>query len=261
MSAYDHAAVTRAERRRGAGPCDAERAYWPKYTLGEVAKHVSLKDGWIVIYERVFDITTFAITHPGFHNAGQVSTALAITRNLGKDCTEEFVSIHSGTAWAQLHDFQIGVLLRDGDLAPLGPVAPEDVDVVPPKPPGQSGTTLSDEAVENPHPVPRRNHRPTPRWLTKDRHFWSRYGGGVDANVLRYLDAQGYAQSAGGVEDVDDDGVLRAGQIVSSTPDKKEDDGKKMRRSPSGKLLAALALGATMKAVRSFGDLATTFKP
>jgi hypothetical protein len=79
--------------------------------------------------------------------------------------------------------------------------------------------------------------------------------------VLRYLDAQGYAQSAGGVEDVDDDGGLRAGQIVSSTPDKKEDDGKKMRRSPSGKLLAALALGATMKAVRSFGDLATTFKP
>jgi len=77
--------------------------------------------------------------------------------------------------------------------------------------------------------------------------------------VLRYLDAQGYAQSAGGVEDVDD--VERAGKMVSSTPDKKEDDGKKMRRSPSGKLLAALALGATMKAVRSFGDLATTFKP
>ena len=101
MSDYDHAAVTRAERRRRAGPCDAERAFWPKFTLGEVAKHVSLKDGWIVIYERVFDITTFAITHPGFHNAGQVSTALAITRNLGKDCTEEFVSIHSATAWAQ----------------------------------------------------------------------------------------------------------------------------------------------------------------
>ena len=96
-----------------------------------------------------------------------------------------------------------------------------------------------------------------PRWLSKDRNFWSRYGGGVDANVLRYLDAQGYAQSAGGVEDVDD--VERAGKIVSSTPDKKEDDGKKMRRSPSGKLLAALALGATMKAVRSFGDLKHSF--
>ena len=132
MSDYDHAAVTRAERRRRAGPCDAERAFWPKFTLGEVAKHVSLKDGWIVIYERVFDITAFAITHPGFHNAGQVSTALAITRNLGKDCTEEFVSIHSATAWAQLHDFQIGVVLRDADLAPRGPVSLEDVDVVPP---------------------------------------------------------------------------------------------------------------------------------
>ena len=127
MSDYDHAAVTRAERRRRAGPSDAERACWPKFTLGEVAKHVSLKDGWIVIYERVFDITAFAITHPGFHNAGQVSTALAITRNLGKDCTEEFVSIHSATAWAQLHDFQIGVVLRDADLAPRGPVSLEDV--------------------------------------------------------------------------------------------------------------------------------------
>lgn len=259
MSAYDHAAVTRAERRRGAGPCDAERAYWPKYTLGEVAKHVSLKDGWIVIYERVFDITTFAITHPGFHNAGQVSTALAITRNLGKDCTEEFVSIHSGTAWAQLHDFQIGVVLRDADLAPRGPVSLEDVDVVPPLAPGSERGDRTDPVTNERLGVPRRNHRPTPRWLVNDRHFWSRYGGGVDANVLRYLAAQGYAQSAGGVEDVDD--VERAGKIVSSTPDKKEDDGKKMRRSPSGKLLAALALGATMKAVRSFGDLATTFKP
>ena len=168
MSDYDHAAVTRAERRRRAGPCDAERAFWPKFTLGEVAKHVSLKDGWIVIYERVFDITAFAITHPGFHNAGQVSTALAITRNLGKDCTEEFVSIHSATAWAQLHDFQIGVVLRDADLAPRGPVSLEDVDVVPPLAPGSRDDPGTNERLG----VPRRNHRPTPRWLVNDRHFW-----------------------------------------------------------------------------------------
>ena len=92
MSAYDHDAVPKRARRRTGGPCDAERAYWPKFTLEEVARHKSLKDGWIVVHERVFDITTFAITHPGFHNAGQVSTALAITRNLGEDCTDEFVA-------------------------------------------------------------------------------------------------------------------------------------------------------------------------
>ena len=263
MSDYDHAAVTRAERRRRAGPCDAERAFWPKFTLGEVAKHVSLKDGWIVIYERVFDITTFAITHPGFHNAGQVSTALAITRNLGKDCTEEFVSIHSATAWAQLHDFQIGVVLRDADLAPRGPVSLEEVDVVPPLAPGSERGDRTDPVTNERLGVPRRNHRPTPRWLVNDRHFWSRYGGGVDANVLRYLAAQGYAQSAGGVEDTDATAQTVRG-ADTSTPDEKQKDDSKMRRSPSGKLLAARALpalGAGMKVVRSFGrldDLART---
>ena len=255
MSDYDHAAVTRAERQRVAGPCDAERAYWPKFTPGEVAKHVSLKDGWIIIYERVFDITTFAITHPGFHNAGQVSTALAITRNLGKDCTEEFVSIHSATAWAQLHDFQIGVVLRDEDLAPRGPVAPEDVDVLPPRSPGAERSASAESeggAREKEHPVPRRNHRPMPRWLSKDRNFWSRYGGGVDANVLRYLDAQGYAQSAGGVEDIDAPAQTVVDASRSSPKDKEH---SKMRRSASGKLLVALAFGAGLKVVKSVGRL------
>jgi hypothetical protein len=180
MSAYDHDAVPKRARRRTGGPCDAERAYWPKFTLEEVARHKSLKDGWIVVHERVFDITTFAITHPGFHNAGQVSTALAITRNLGEDCTDEFVAIHSPTAWTQLHDFQIGVLVRDGDEAHS-----EDVNRV---------------ATPRTHPVPRRNRRPMPEWLSADREFWDRYAGGVDERVLAYLDAQGYPQERGGVE-------------------------------------------------------------
>jgi glycosylphosphatidylinositol deacylase len=180
MSAYDHDAVPKRARRRTGGPCDAERAYWPKFTLEEVARHKSLKDGWIVVHERVFDITTFAITHPGFHNAGQVSTALAITRNLGEDCTDEFVAIHSPTAWTQLHDFQIGVLVRDGDEA-----RSEDVNRV---------------ATPRTHPVPRRNRRPMPEWLSADREFWDRYAGGVDERVLAYLDAQGYPQERGGVE-------------------------------------------------------------
>jgi len=200
MSSYDHASVSKSEKVRwrsgeNAGPSNAERQAWPKFTVDEITKHDSLKDGWIVVYDRVFDITTFAITHPGFHNAGQVSTALAITRNLGKDCTEEFVAIHSPNAWTQMHDFQIGVLFREGD-------DDTEVNILPSPPPKRRKSPNHPENSDSKYPVPRKHNRPTPTWLTNDRNFWSRYGGGVDESVLRYLEKQGYAQSAGGVEEV-----------------------------------------------------------
>jgi len=252
MSDYDHAAVTRAERRRCAGPSHSERAYWPKFTLAEVAKHVSLKDGWVVIFDRVFDITTFAITHPGFHNAGQVSTALAITRNLGKDCTDEFVSVHSPTAWHQLHDFQIGVLLRADDDLPLS-----EIDVVPPVMPTR-------EHAFDPHPVPRRNHRPTPTWLTKDRSFWSRYGAGVDDAVLRYLEKQGYKQMRGGVEFLENESAETTERTEtepeSSIPEvtvslDETRNQRGLKRSPSGRFLGVAALAAgVLQAAKSFSD-------
>ncbi|KAK3235572.1 hypothetical protein CYMTET_54227 [Cymbomonas tetramitiformis] len=83
-----------------------------QFTLQEVSKHNKLSDGWIVVQGKVYDITNFAQTHPGFSNSGQVSTALAITRCLGTDCTDEFQSIHSPKAWQQLADFQIGLLAK-----------------------------------------------------------------------------------------------------------------------------------------------------
>ena len=51
-------------------PTDDERARWRKFTREDVAAHARLADGWIVVNERVFDITAFATTHPGFNNAG-----------------------------------------------------------------------------------------------------------------------------------------------------------------------------------------------
>ena len=192
-----------------AGPSEAERSCWPKFTLHEIAKHASLNDAWIVVFDRVFDITSFAITHPGFHNAGQVSTALAITRTLGTECSDEFASLHSPKAWAQLHDFQVGVVFREGD-------ALDTVDVAPPALPmmrkwkektrghvpetlGPAPETLNPTKREDTgYTVPRRDHRPTPTWLTSDRNFWKRFGAGVDDNVLRYLTKQGYKQSGGG---------------------------------------------------------------
>jgi cytochrome b involved in lipid metabolism len=157
------------------GPSDVEYRKWRKFTSEQVSKHARLHDGWIIVHKRVYDITSFAKTHPGFNNAGQVSTALAIARSLGKDATEEFTEIHSLTAWKQLRDFQIGVLAREG----------EDASVI----------VSEDDNIE--HVIP--------EWLKNDRDFWVRYSGGVDASVLRYLTKNGYPQEDDGDDDDDPD--------------------------------------------------------
>ena len=155
--------------RARAAPDAGERgAQWAKFTMREVETHRALDDGWIVVRGRVYDISAFASTHPGFHNAGQVSTAIAIARALGSDATEEFEAIHSPKAWAQLADFQIGVLAEADD----------------------------DDGVDDDARV----ETPVPEWLSQDRDFWVKYSGGVSASTLRYLEASGCPQGVGNVE-------------------------------------------------------------
>lgn len=82
------------------------------YTMEEVARHCKVDDGWIVVKSFVYDITNFAKHHPGWTvSAGQTSTVLAIQRNLGKECTDEFMMIHSKSAIKQLDDYMIGYLI------------------------------------------------------------------------------------------------------------------------------------------------------
>jgi glycosylphosphatidylinositol deacylase len=177
------------------GPSDEEYNRWRKFTKSQVAQHAKISDGWIIVHDRVYDITSFAKTHPGFNNAGQVSTALAIARSLGKDATEEFTEIHSLTAWKQLKDFQIGVVCREGDDA-----LSRTSDVV-------------DEHV-------------IPKWLSDDRDFWVRYSGGVDRAVLRYLTKNGYPQ--GDVdEDLADDGVASSSKTTAPTKKKEVKEERK----------------------------------
>mmetsp|Transcript_3939 Transcript_3939/g.10119 ORF Transcript_3939/g.10119 Transcript_3939/m.10119 type:complete len:190 (-) Transcript_3939:125-694(-) len=148
-----------------AGPSAEERRKWRKFTKGEVARHGTLDDGWIIIYDRVYDITTFAITHPGWNNAGQVSTALAITRTLGTDCTEEFEYQHSRTAWNQLADFQIGVV------------------------------ATKEEEEEGGEALDRAPSHPLPSWLPDEVvNFWQTYKQGLTDQLCRYLEAAGYPQ-------------------------------------------------------------------
>merc|ERR1719390_276786 len=56
------------------------------YTKEEVAKHNNKSSCWVILHDRVLDVTDFLKDHPG----GE----LAILTFAGKDATEEFDMIH-----------------------------------------------------------------------------------------------------------------------------------------------------------------------
>jgi cytochrome b involved in lipid metabolism len=80
------------------------------YSLAEVAAHASRESAWIAVNGKVYDITSFIHTHPGWDCACGISTVLAILRCLGTDCSDEFNSIHTRAAHRQLQAYLIGDL-------------------------------------------------------------------------------------------------------------------------------------------------------
>ncbi|XP_034474363.1 cytochrome b5 [Drosophila innubila] len=72
-------------------------------TLEEVAHHDSFDDCWIVIYDRVYDVTEFLREHPGGDDI--------IMDHAGRDATIAFHGTgHSRHAVEQLRHFLIGEL-------------------------------------------------------------------------------------------------------------------------------------------------------
>eukprot|EP00521_Asterionellopsis_glacialis_P008849 CAMPEP_0195285944 /NCGR_PEP_ID=MMETSP0707-20130614/3593_1 /TAXON_ID=33640 /ORGANISM="Asterionellopsis glacialis, Strain CCMP134" /LENGTH=570 /DNA_ID=CAMNT_0040345521 /DNA_START=85 /DNA_END=1797 /DNA_ORIENTATION=+ len=62
-----------------------------QYTMAEVAKRNSPEEAWIVIDERVYNITNFVAKHPG---GDKVLWNMA-----GKDCTDAFANYHSAAIY------------------------------------------------------------------------------------------------------------------------------------------------------------------
>ncbi|CAB9519250.1 Bifunctional delta 6-fatty acyl acetylenase/desaturase [Seminavis robusta] len=62
-----------------------------KYTMAEVAKRDSPAEAWIVIDERVYDITNFVAKHPGGEKV--------LYNMAGKDCTDAFANYHSAAIY------------------------------------------------------------------------------------------------------------------------------------------------------------------
>ena len=80
-------------------------------TLEEAKKHNTLEDCWLVMFEKVYDVTKFMDDHPGGSEI-----MLDVT---GRDATEDFEDVvHSSTARKQLDGIYIGELHED-DIAKM----------------------------------------------------------------------------------------------------------------------------------------------
>lgn len=76
-----------------------------KFTLNEVAAHHTHEDIWVVIREKIYDVTLFLQKHPGGKNV--------FLSNAGKDVTSNFEAFfHSENAYLILETSYVGTLIR-----------------------------------------------------------------------------------------------------------------------------------------------------
>jgi len=72
-------------------------------SLDEVSEHSSQADGWMVLYDRVYNVTAFLREHPGGEEV--------MAEYLGYDATFAFRGVgHSRDAVEMLEEFLIGIL-------------------------------------------------------------------------------------------------------------------------------------------------------
>jgi len=73
------------------------------YTLDEVAEHYTQDDCWVILYDRVYDLTRFLRLHPG--------GADIVLENGGRDASSAFHGVgHSPAAAEMMRKYQVGVL-------------------------------------------------------------------------------------------------------------------------------------------------------
>ncbi len=75
----------------------------PEYTLDEVSWHDSRDDCWIVLQDKIYNITSLLNGHPGGYDI--------LLEQAGRDCTLAFRSVnHSLDALEQVDEYLVGVL-------------------------------------------------------------------------------------------------------------------------------------------------------
>ena len=72
-----------------------------KYTQRDVADHSDVTSCWIIVYDKVYDVTKFLSEHPGGYDV--------LLEHAGRDATIPFEEKgHSRVALQLLHDYYIG---------------------------------------------------------------------------------------------------------------------------------------------------------
>ncbi|MDO8668665.1 MAG: cytochrome b5-like heme/steroid binding domain-containing protein [Candidatus Buchananbacteria bacterium] len=72
-------------------------------TAQEVAKHSAPEDCYLIVNQKVYDVSSFVNQHPGDRRN--------IEGNCGREVTGLFASIHSNFAWDLLKKYEIGNLI------------------------------------------------------------------------------------------------------------------------------------------------------
>uniref|UniRef100_A0A182VRD8 Cytochrome b5 heme-binding domain-containing protein n=1 Tax=Anopheles minimus TaxID=112268 RepID=A0A182VRD8_9DIPT len=76
-----------------------------QYSLAEVSQHNKPDDLWMVIHEKVYDVTKFLHEHPGGEEV--------LIEYAGKEATAEFDDVgHSTDAKEQMKQFLVGELIE-----------------------------------------------------------------------------------------------------------------------------------------------------
>ncbi|XP_036399782.1 cytochrome b5-like [Megalops cyprinoides] len=76
------------------------------YTLEEIKQHNTSKDTWLIIHDKVYDITSFLEEHPGGEEV--------LLEQAGADATESFEDVgHSTDAREMLQQYFVGELHMD----------------------------------------------------------------------------------------------------------------------------------------------------
>ena len=74
-----------------------------EFSLEEINKHKTAKDCWIIIKDKVYDVTKFLSDHPGGKKV--------LVRVGGKDATEQFYQLHKESVLEKVgKQYQIGTL-------------------------------------------------------------------------------------------------------------------------------------------------------
>lgn len=74
----------------------------PKLNTAEVSKHNIETDCYLIVKNKVYDVSTYISKHPGGRRK--------IVNTCGEEVSSVFASIHSNFAWNLLNDYYVGNL-------------------------------------------------------------------------------------------------------------------------------------------------------